>query len=379
MSDLVPIRTKVMLTFLLFGVLVGSWLARIPAIQADLHLSAGMLGAALMCPALGALAVTGLMPRLSQKFGSAAMTHFSAIGWSITLWLVGAAQNVWILGVLLFWFGVVSGTLNVAMNTQAQVLQERWGRPIMSTFHAMFGVGAMIGSAGGALAAHLQVSTLTHLLVTSAILVIPAWLLTQGLLAIKSDAHQNIRARPKGLIGLSALAVCILIGEGAMADWVGVYLKTVVKTKPATAALGYTVYAVAMTAGRLMGDWLLTLLGAVKLVGFGCLLAAVALTAALLDGGATSAFAAFVCAGLGYAAAYPTITSVAARFSQPRPEAGIAAIAATAYISFLVGPPLIGFIAQFVGLQKALGVVALLNFVGFFLSSRLRSRPAVSA
>lgn len=366
-------RARILGTFLLFGILCGSWLSRIPAMQQTLELSPEWLGLALASPSVGALLVSALMPRLEARWGSVLLTRVGALGWTVSLVLPAAAPNFGWFAAGLFWFGVASGVLNIAMNTQGQALQAAWGRTLMSSFHAMFGLGAMLGSAGGALAAHLNAAPLPHLALTAAVLTPVAWWTTSGLTASSKPAGitSGPADRKPRLWGLSALAACTLIGEGSMADWAGVYLKTVVGADAGTAALGYTVYAVALTAARLVGDRLLIRLGPARLVGGGCLLAGTMLGGALWTGGLAPAFAAFVCMGLGYAGTYPTITSVAARFTEPQPHLGIAAVAATSYFSFLAGPPLLGLVAEGVGLAGALGLIAGLNLLAAAMATRL--------
>lgn len=370
-------RIRILGTFLLFGVLCGSWLSRIPAMQQSLSLSPGWLGLALASPSVGALLVSALMPRLQARWGSAALTRAGALAWTLTLAIPAAAPGFGWLAAALCWFGIASGVLNIAMNTQGQALEAASGRTLMSSFHAMFGLGAMLGSAGGALAAYLGAPPFLHLAIAAAMLMPAAWWTTAGLVTQPQPAASSNKGaeEPKPrLWGLSALAICVLGGEGSMADWAGVYLKTVAGAGPATAALGYTIYSIALTGGRLVGDRLVTRFGPARLVGGGCLLAGVALAWALWMGGLVPAFIAFVCMGLGYAGAYPTITSEAARSTEPKPHLGIAAIAATAYVSFLAGPPLLGFIAEGVGLAGALGVIAALNLIGAALSSQIFTR-----
>ena len=164
------------------------------------------------------------------------------------------------------------------------------------------------------------------------------------------------------LFGLGVVAFCILLGEGAMADWSAVYLRQF--AGPGIAPLGYAVFSLAMALGRLLGDWFHLRLGSVATVRWGGALAAVGLGIALLLGTVPATLAGFACAGWGFSAIFPILCSVAGKKAANKPQAGIAAVTGTGYFGFLVGPPIIGFLAQVSSLRIALLLVAALSGVG---------------
>jgi len=156
-----------------------------------------------------------------------------------------------------------------------------------------------------------------------------------------------------------------------MADWSAVYLGQL--SGPGVAPLGYAVFSLSMALGRLRGDWFHERLGSVATVRWGGALAAAGLGIGLLAGGVPATLAGFACAGWGFSAIYPILCSVAGKKAGTKPQAGIAAVTATGYLGFLVGPPVIGFVAQGSSLGTALLLVAALSGLASVMARIARS------
>ncbi len=157
------------------------------------------------------------------------------------------------------------------------------------------------------------------------------------------------------------LTFCVMLGEGAMADWSAVYLDGTLGTSEAYAALGFGAFAVTMALGRLSGDWLSQRFGVVTLLRAGGIVSTVGLAAALLIGTPTAALIGFACAGAGYSVGVPLALSAAGRDSRVAPGPAIAAVATVGYFGFLVGPPVIGLVAELASLRVGLAVVVVLS------------------
>ena len=255
-SELRRARISVSLIFLIHGILVSNWLSRIPAVQAKLHLPVGILGATLLATAAGALIAMPLTSKLVGRFGSARVTRAFTLALCASVVLPGLAWNAPMLAVALFIYGAAAGAMDVAMNTEAVVVETGYGRPVMVAFHALFSFGGMIGSLMGSLAASRAIAPHWHLLAVGAVLAVASIPICRHMLVSKSeplpDAGSTLELlRP--LIGLGVVAFCILLGEGAMADWSAVYLREF--AGPGIAPLGYAVFSLAMALGRLLGDW----------------------------------------------------------------------------------------------------------------------------
>jgi fucose permease len=259
--------------------------------------------------------------------------------------------------------------MDVSMNVEAAVLENRYGRPIMSAFHGLFSVGGMVGSAIGGVFAEAGYSPQLHFSLGAIAFgalgaCVMAWLPPGS-----SDASGSLAFRfTRELWLLGALGFCILVGEGAMSDWTGVYLRNYLGTSPGIAALGYAVFSAAMAIGRFAGDWLAIRVGKVRLVRAGALLAAAGLTGALLIGDTRAALIGFACVGAGFSTIIPIVFGAGANVNGVAPGAGVAAVTTAGYLGFLIGPPLIGFTAEYTSLRLALGVVAVLSLVASFLA-----------
>ena len=355
-------RLAVSVVFLVHGILVSSWMARIPAVQERLGLPLGTLGAVLLSAAAGALLAMPLTSRLVGRFGSPRLTGVATALLCVAVALPPLAWNALSLAIFLFLYGAAAGAMDVSMNTQAVAVEAAYGSPVMVGFHALFSFGGMAGALLGSLAARYQIRPAAHLALIGVLMAAVAASVFRRFLPDRpSSAHQSgpFRDLLRPLMGLGVVAFCILFGEGAMADWSAVYLSRLAGL--AVAPLGYAVFSLTMAIGRLAGDWFHHHWGPDSTIRRGSLLAALGLGGALLFGTTPAALVGFACAGWGFSAIFPIVCSLAGARATHRPQAGIAVVSVTGYLGFLIGPPLIGFLAQASSLRIALGLVALLS------------------
>lgn len=371
-------RVAVYLLFFLAGAAVGTWTARIPAIKQDLGLSDGRLSLALLAIAAGAVAGMQAVGRLVDRYGSSRVMIPAALLQGVVLVLPAHAVNLGTLAAALFGFGVVHGVLDVSMNANAVEVERAWGRPIMSSFHAVFSVGGFAGAAAGGLFAHLALSpAATFLSAGVVIALLAAWAAAWALRSRPAPVTSADGVRPglpKGILFLGVLAFCCLVGEGAAADWSSVYLREDLAASAGFAAAGYAAFSVMMTTGRLAGDRLAVRFGPVALVR-GCgLLAAAGLGLALTVGHPVAAVAGFGCFGAGLSCIVPQVFSAAGHRDPAFAGRALARVASIGYLGFLSGPVLIGGIAELSGLPRALGVPALLAAFVALAATALRPR-----
>ncbi len=367
--------------FFINGFAFATWVSRIPAVQQGLGLSPAALGGAVAGLGGGSLLAMPLAGWLIARAGSRTVVASSALACAATLLLPALAWDAVALGVALGLFGASMGAMDVAMNAQAVELESRVGRPILSAFHALFSLGGMSGAAiGGAIAARgasipLHFASIVLLLGVAALATMPALVVTPP--PPPGEPRSRLRFSP-ALLGLSLLAACFMISEGAIADWTPVYLATVLGSGPGVAAAGYAVFSAAMTIGRLSGDWLTVRVGRARLMRIGALLAAAGLSAALLIGTVPAALAGFICVGAGFSVAVPLVFSAAGRLDSRSAGPGLAAVTTAGYLGFLAGPPIIGFVAEAVTLPFALGIIVVFALIGAVLAGFVGDRPAVS-
>jgi MFS family permease len=356
--------------FFINGFAFATWVSRIPAVQASLGLTPATLGAALAGLGAGSFVAMPLTGWLIARLGSRPVASGATLVSCVAIVLPAFGVNAPTLGIALALLGGVMGAMDVAMNAQGVELEHHLDRPLMATFHALFSFGGMAGAAAGGVIAARGVPVLAHfaavalLILTLAAITLP-WLLRVP--PAPRAAAGRLRLS-RALVGLSLLAAIFMIAEGAMADWTPVYLASVLGTGPGMAAAGFAVFSGAMTIGRLAGDRLTLRIGRVRLVRAGAALAAVSLAAALLIASVPAALAGFFAAGLGFSTIIPLVFSAAGRLDARSAGPGLAAVTTAGYLGFLAGPPVLGFIADWVTLPFALGLVVLLAFVGVTLA-----------
>ena len=379
-------RVATALLFLLFGVALGTWTSRIPAVQAHLGLDDGRLSIALLCFAAGAICGMAVLGRLVDRYGSAKVMVPAAVGEGLLLMPPGFAGSLVLLCAALFIFGCVHGTLNIAMNADAIQVQKAWGRQIMSSFHAVYSIGGFIGSAVGGLFARGNLSAGTTFVCIGLFVVLLAgwsarWALPAQLRPVEESRplpeSGRWRARfPFELLFLGLLAMCALVGEGTAADWSAVYLHDNLKAAAGTAALAFAAFSVMMTAGRLLADRLARAFGPVLLVRCSGVLASAGMLAALAVGRPWAGVLGFACLGAGMACIAPQVYSAAGNRDPAQAGAALSLVVSIGYVGFVIGPIVIGGVSTAVGLPTALTIPALLVLFVAIAAPALRPRPA---
>jgi len=376
--DLRRARRAVLAVFALNGFALGGWFVRIPAVQDRLGVGEGLLGVALLGAAVGALLSMTVTGALISRLGSRRVVGATALLLPVSLIPLALAPNVPALALALVLVGASNGALDVSMNSHAVVVEERYGRRIMSSFHAAFSFGALAGSVLGGGVAYLGVDVLPHFLIVFVLATLAAVPAYRALLPSDADAAEGgtpAFARPtRALLGLGVISFCVLLGEGAMSDWSAVYLDDTLRTGPGFAAAGYAAFSLAMALGRLFGDRLTERFGPTRLVRLCGAIAALGLGAALAVGDPVFALVGFACAGAGFSVVFPLALSAAGRTGDVATGPALAAVSTAAYTGFLVGPPTIGFLAELAGLGAALYLVVGLSTAVFLLGGTVRSK-----
>ncbi len=355
-------RAAITLVFFADGLLVGTWAARIPAVQRQTELTSGELGLALFAASLGALVAMPATGRLSERIGSRPVAIAALLGGGAALLLTALAGGLFGLAAALFLFGAGFGAVNVAANAQGLALERLGGRSILSSFHAAFSFGGLAGAGLGALAAAGGLDPLQHFGATALVIGLAA--LAAGGRLLPPDADDRnptpILVRPpRALLVLGAAAFFTLLAEGAAADWSAVYLSDSLGASAAVAALGYTAFSLAMASSRLFGDRLNARLGPVALARGGALLAASALALALVSGSTAAALVGFAAMGAGLGVVVPVLFRAGGSTPGVSAAAGVAAVSTIGWMGFLAGPPAIGVTADAVGMRGALSIVVI--------------------
>lgn len=375
-----PARRAVSAIFFLNGAVLASWIPHIPEIKASHGLSDGRLGLVLLAMAAGAITAMPIAGAMVARFGSRTMTTIAAIAFALVLPLPILSPSVPLLAAALFILGAWNGTLDVSMNAHAVAVERRYGRPIMSSFHALFSLGGLAGAAIAGLAIASGVGRVTHVLIASGVAVAIIALAVGRLLPTAPETSKDTPtfAWPsRALLGLGSLAFLGLLAEGAMADWSAVYLHDVLRATPGMAATGFAAFSLAMGVGRFSGDSLVLRYGSAVVLCASSTVAALGLGVALAIGAPLVAVLGFGAVGFGIANVIPILFSAAGNVPGVNAGVALAAVATTGYFGFLAGPALIGLVAEATSLRVGLALVsAACAFIA--LRGRVVSAPPAS-
>jgi MFS family permease len=355
-------RTAVTTVFALNGVVLGTWGARIPAIQDRLDIGPGGLAVALAGLAAGALIAMPTAGRVVSRRGSAIVVRLAVIALGALLVLPAVMPSLALVAVSTFVLGLANGSLDVSQNAQGVEVERAAGRAIFSSMHAAFSFGGLIGAALGALAASLDVAVSAHFAVVGVATVVVGLVAGRSLVAdgpdpaaaAAADEHASGRPVRRSLWPLRALAYCAFFCEGAALDWSAVHLRDI-GASSAIAALAYGAFSIAMAAGRLTGDGLMERLGPVALARRGGALAAGAMALSLIAGVPVVGLLAYLVLGAGLSVVVPLIFRAAATGADAGPA--LAGVATSGYLGLLSGPPIIGALASVTSVPGALVLV----------------------
>jgi fucose permease len=309
-------RLAVIVFFMINGLLFATWIVRIPDLKAQLRLSDAQLGLALLgAPAgvvLGQIVIGSLLPRL----GSRAVSTLMAAALCLFFPFLGLASGLLSLLLLVFLYGLLSGGMDVAMNAQATQVEKVYGRPIMASFHGMWSVAGLLAAAIGGWLTGRHEPVELHFLGLAAlslplIAVAQRWLV--GTRPTKVAGGQAFVLPPRSLLPLGMIVFSVLLCEGAVGDWSGVYLRESLGGSPAVAASAFTVFSLLMTVGRLTGDWLTMRIGPAWVVRGGGLLVIAGISLVVLAHAPVVAVAGFGLIGAGVACPFPLVLSAASR------------------------------------------------------------------
>lgn len=362
--------------FFLNGFIFASWVLHVPTVRDKLNLSPAQLGLALLGIAVGSLLTMPATGAFVARFGSRRVTRVFALLNPLVLSPLLLAPNLGTQMLALVAYGAVSGGLDVAMNAQGVAVERALRKAVLSSFHAWWSLGGLAGAALGSLALSLGAAPLAHVGSVSLVFLIVAALAGSCLLAPAHDLRETPGGRPHGRRGLRAVPPVLwllgalgflgLLSEGAVADWSAVYYRDELGASAGGAGLGYAAFTLTMTVGRLLGDsWRARFGGELVLRG-GAALAALGLLGALLAPSPFTAALGFAACGLGIANIVPVLFDAASRTGNAGPA--IAQVSTLAYLGFLAGPPLVGFVAQGAGLSAGLGLVVALSALIALLS-----------
>jgi MFS family permease len=374
---LTPARLA-MAVFFMQAVALNNWFPRIPDVQAKLGIGPADLSLALLGMPIGGFIATMLAARVVEHLSARRAIMAAFVVFGVVQVLPGWAWSVPSLFVILFLMGASYVVMDVATNIEATRIQAELGRRILSTCHGFWSLGSMLGLIMGSGFAEADIDTRWHLLAVT-LLVAPIGLLLARRLPVFAREFDAGAARAPvisfptaSMVGLCIFAFGVVLGELTVRNWGAVYLRDVLGASPAATGVGFAAFSLGMVVFRLVGDRLADALGPVA-VGRLCAGAAVAgVLAVVFAGNLPIAIAGFALLGVGVSVGFPLAVSAAAAMPERTPAANVASLSLIAYSSTLVGPPLVGFIAEGGGLRLGLAAILPLMVLSALFAGALR-------
>lgn len=373
--------------FFLAGLSFASWASRIPDIQMKFSLSEAQLGTLLLGLPIGSLTALPLAGWAVHKFGSRKVIILGGLGYMIFLPLIGFSNSLWMLIPVIVTYGMIGNLMNISLNTQALALEDSYGRSILASFHGLWSLAGFTGAGIGAAMIYLDILPKFHYLFI-AIIVLMVILLSQRFLVNEERTEGGnglvLRKPDDLLLRIGLIAFLGMLCEGCMFDWSGVYFKKVVEISPELVALGYVTFMGAMASARFISDRLNNRFGRIVILRISGILIFLGLILAVSFPTPTSATFGFLLVGLGVASIIPISYSVAGRSKLYSPGVSLAMVSTISFFGFLIGPPLIGYIAEILNLKvsftliaiSGLGIAALTSFrTDVFQTADMKIKP----
>ncbi|MBP2704736.1 MFS transporter [Microbispora sp. RL4-1S] len=366
--------------FAVHGAVAGSLATRVPWLQDHLGIDTQVLGFALLCPPIGAFLAMPMAGRLAHRFGGRAATRGLLALWCAALALPALMPGPFWLGVVFLLYGAAAGMCDVAMNAQGVVVEKRLGRSIMSGLHGMWSVGNLIGAGTGALAAQISLDARAHLALVAGALLLAGAAGSRGLPEGRPDSGEPAPGRfqlpPPAVLAIALVGFCATFAEWAGISWAAVYLEQVTGATAGLAAGGYAVFVSCMVAARLTGDRLVRRFGPVATVRASAVTAVAGGLVIAAGRSPAPVIAGFALLGLGLATIVPLVFAAAGRVSATAGQ-GVAGVATITYLSGLLSPPVIGWLAHTFAFPVAFGLVTCVLAAVPAMAGTLRPRPRV--
>jgi len=372
--------------FILCGTVMGTWVVNIPAIEDRVGITHATLGGLLMLLGLGAFIGMQVAGRLTDSLGARVVVPATGVLCSAALVLPGLSREPWTLAGALLVFGFCNGCLDVSMNAHAVHVEKAYGRPVMSAFHATFSVGGVLAALVGAATASAGLSPAAGMAAVGALGIVIALASARALLPIApttADTNATGQTEPAPAAGrrstsrriwiLAALALMVMLCEGAANDWSALHLKDVLGAPASTAAFAYGTFAAAMTIGRLLADRLVARFGSMAILRYGAATAGVGITIVAVSPWIWAAFAGWALFGLGLSGCVPQLFSAAGHADPSAAGANVSRVAGLGYVGMLAGPAVIGWLTHLVALNHAFLLLTLLCAITAVAAGILRT------
>ncbi len=359
------------------GFIMGAWAPQIPLLLPRHTITEGTLGLLILCLGLGAVGAMLFVGRMIAAHGSARIATIFALAATPSLALVVFSQNLWMLAAAMMIMGAVIGSMDVAMNANAVLIERRLHRAIMSSSHGFWSLGGFIGGIGGSwliveIGPERQSLIVAGVSMLMVLFALPFLLKDTPAIAVsgRKNPKTKLIARDAGLWVLGAMALFSMVPEGAVLDWAAIYLSKELGAGVFASGLGFAFFAGTMAVMRFAGDRLRNQYGAVKTLRLSALLGAAGLAMGGLAPTPSMAIAGFALAGLGVANMVPILFSAAGNRAGLPQGVGISTVTMVGYAGILIAPSSIGFIAEIIGFRATYLTLAMMLVLVALMATR---------
>jgi len=378
-SYLKRIRFAVGMFYFGMGLSFATWASRIPDIKTALHLTEGDLGSILFALPVGQLIIMPFSGKMVTKFGSHRILVFSLIMYVLCLVNLGLATTALQLSLGLFLFGIFGNLANIAVNTQGVYTEVLFKKTIMSAFHGMWSFAGFTGALVGLGMLALNLTPLHHFMIVGVVVLLMVAFNFKFLVRAKEKIKNKTESKKRfakpdsALLWLGVIGFCSMASEGVMFDWSGVYFKDIVQAPGPLVVLGYTSFMITMASGRFLGDGLINKFGRERVMQISGVMISAGLFTAVFLPYIIPCTIAFMAVGLGVATIVPTVYSMAGKNPTVPPGEALTIVSSVSFLGFLMGPPIIGHIAQNFGLQFSFAFIGIFGVLIAFMVSKIRT------
>ncbi len=372
-------RIAVAVYFFCLGLSFATWASRIPDIKASLRLSEALLGTLLLALPAGQMLTLPFSGRIVARYGSKITLGIAFVFYAFSLTNLGLAKEGWQLGLALFAMGISGNLCNISVNTQAVSVEKMYGRPILASFHGVWSTAGFSGALIGLLMISLKLTPYQHFWIIALTGIVATFFanrfLTESATTPRDqepvEKPSRFRMPPKVILQLGIIGFCCMASEGTMFDWSGVYFQKIVKAEGSLIPLGYASFMIMMALGRFTGDKLQVRFGKQKMLQLNGLFIFTGLAIAIFFPDLLTATLGFIIVGFGVSSVVPMVYSTAGKIPGMAPSIALASVSGISYLGFLLGPPLIGFVAELTDLRFSFGIISVMGLLIALLVPRI--------
>ncbi|MFY7728110.1 MAG: MFS transporter [Flavobacterium sp.] len=365
-SYLNRIRIAVSMFYFSMGLTFATWASRIPSIKETLGLTEADLGTILFAIPVGQLVMMPFSGKIVIRYGSRNVVTLGILFYILSMTTLGLATQVWQLMLSLFFFGIFSNLTNISVNTQGILIEGLYRRPIMSAFHGAWSLAGFTGALIGLGMVNLKWSPLYHFAAVAMLLYAAIFANFRYLVKTKPAKPKKLEQEKKrsllpkinpALAWLGVIGFCSMVSEGIMFDWSGVYFEDVIKAPKSLVIIGYASFMSMMAGGRFIGDKITQRFGRKRVLAFSGFLISGGMYIAVFFPYIIPAALGFMLVGLGVSTVVPGVYSLAGKTPGIEPSQALTAVSSISFLGFLLGPPVIGYIAHAVGLKMSFAII----------------------